>query len=301
MNNDIVNSIISQHEQGFISEMMIENEVGTNKAFEKETKIGALARISTSFYKFLGAEAEATAENTNKNKSENHQVSKEIVQKTLYDAAYNIAYENIDSEFTLREISGDLGEYIELTGSFQFIDFDALQSLFVADGLISYLKKMQIKEMEAEVNNEANKLNRATQSNNQSKLKSEIKKLNALVNKQYDEISEILKALKSIIPYTRMLISNNGFVIPMDDKCLRDDPATFGFKYGGEMTCVGYITNIFGKDCGPIDDSDIFFSLQHSINEVLRALLPTKEENLYIVNPIAIYYKNGEINETKTY
>lgn len=64
-----------------------------------------------------------------------------------------------------------------------------------------------------------------------------------------------------------------------------------GFMYNGEISCVGMITNIVGDD---IDDSDdgqnIFGAIQKAINMALKTILPTKERNLCIVNPIAIFY-----------
>ena len=65
-----------------------------------------------------------------------------------------------------------------------------------------------------------------------------------------------------------------------------------GFKYGGEITCVGMITNIIGEDTDPNDSQNIFATLQFSVNEVLRQLLPTKERNLCVIHPIAVYYGN---------
>ena len=62
--------------------------------------------------------------------------------------------------------------------------------------------------------------------------------------------------------------------------------------YGGDITCVGMITNIIGKDTNPEDEKNIFASLQFSVNEALRAILPTKEENICVIHPIAIYYNN---------
>lgn len=35
-----------------------------------------------------------------------------------------------------------------------------------------------------------------------------------------------------------------------------------------------------------------FATLQFSVNEVLRQLLPTKERNLCVIHPIAVYYGN---------
>lgn len=98
--------------------------------------------------------------------------------------------------------------------------------------------------------------------------------------------------VRQIIPYNRMLISSDGYLIPLDDRYFRIDAQNLGFKYGGEITCVGMITNIIGEDTDPNDSQNIFATLQFSVNEVLRQLLPTKERNLCVIHPIAVYYGN---------
>ena len=92
------------------------------------------------------------------------------------------------------------------------------------------------------------------------------------------------------MPYTRMLISSDGYLIPMDDKYFRIDPKNLGFKYGGEITCVGMITNIIGADTNPEDPKDLFAALQFKVNEILRTILPTNAENLCVIHPIAVFY-----------
>ena len=49
-------------------------------------------------------------------------MSKDIVQKTLHDAAYNIAYDYISEQLNREQVE-DLGEYVEISGDFQYIDF----------------------------------------------------------------------------------------------------------------------------------------------------------------------------------
>ena len=114
----------------------------------------------------------------------------------------------------------------------------------------------------------------------------------AASGKQYDGIKEIIDMVRQIIPYNRMLISSDGYLIPLDDRYFRIDAQNLGFKYGGEITCVGMITNIIGEDTDPNDSQNIFATLQFSVNEVLRQLLPTKERNLCVIHPIAVYYGN---------
>lgn len=92
------------------------------------------------------------------------------------------------------------------------------------------------------------------------------------------------------MPYKRMLISHDGYLIPLEDDYFRIDPQSLGFKYGGEITCVGMITNIIGEDTNPNDSRNIFATLQFTVNEALRSILPTIEKNLCVVHPIAVYY-----------
>ena len=97
-------------------------------------------------------------------------------------------------------------------------------------------------------------------------------------------------AFRQLMPYTRMLISYDGYLIPMDDKYFRIDPKNLGFKYGGEITCVGMITNIIGADTNPEGPKDLFAALQFKVNEILRTILPTNAENLCVIHPIAVFY-----------
>ena len=123
-----------------------------------------------------------------------------------------------------------------------------------------------------------------------SKAKQELNKLKKYSDKQYDDLKMILKAIRGFIPYSRMMISNDGYLIPLDDKYFRIDPSNLGFKYGGEMTCVGMVTNIIGEDTDPDDKKNMFATIQHTANETLRGLLPTNQSNLCVIHPIAVYY-----------
>lgn len=89
-----------------------------------------------------------------------------------------------------------------------------------------------------------------------------------------------------------MLLSGDGYLIPVEDKCFRVNPTNMGFKFGGEIKCIGMITNVIGEDTNPNDDNNVFATLQFTVNEVVRSILPTSENNLYVVHPLAIYYES---------
>ena len=99
----------------------------------------------------------------------------------------------------------------------------------------------------------------------------------------------VIKMFRSVIPYDRVLLSSDGYLVPLDDKYFRVNPKDIGFKYGGEMTCVGMVTNIIGASTNP-EDGNVFKLLQFTANETLRAVLPTNNSDLCVIHPIAIYY-----------
>lgn len=292
LNNDIVNSILSQAEQGLITDFINENEKGKESSYISETKVGALAKLSSSFYKFLGFETELNYENVKNNGGQDSYVSKDIVQKTLHDAAYNIAYSDIKDQMKNDSTIDDLGEYIETKDYFQYIDLKTILSYFEKDSLIDFIKKDEQATAEKAIEAKFEKLSREDQRNKKtefSKLKRDIVEQ---VNKKYKNLDEMIKLLHKLLPCERMYISNKGYIIPIDDKYLRDQPESFGFKYGGLMTCVGFVTNVIGKDTNDNEEKNAFASFQYGINEVLRSILPLKDDDLFIINPIAIYYGN---------
>lgn len=37
-------------------------------------------------------------------------------------------------------------------------------------------------------------------------------------DKKYDDIAEVIKIIRHVIPYERMLVSHDGYLIPLEDK-----------------------------------------------------------------------------------
>lgn len=158
--------------------------------------------------------------------------------------------------------------------------------------IIEYIKKITAKKIEDEVKKVKEGYNREQLRKAKINIKSAIRDAVNTSNEEFDEIAVIIKALRGLIPYNRMLISNDGYLVPLNTKYFRVDPVDLGFKYGGEITCVGMITNIMGEDTNPNNDKNVFATLQFTANEVLRSMLPTEQNNLCIIHPIAIYYGN---------
>ena len=292
LDNDIVNSIIAQSENGFITDISTETETEDEKKTQKEGGTQISGTAGGSILKL--AKAEATLDIEGKIGSENahRSSSRELINKTLHDAAFSIAYADVKPRtvsFNDKD-EGTYGDYIEIKRVFDFVDFDFLSNMFAKGGIIDFIKKSEKEKIESAANSATANMNRQQQRSNGSQIKARIKQIVSANDKQYDDAKDVLVALQNILPYNRMLISYDGYLIPLDDKYFRIDPVNLGFKYGGEITCVGLITNIIGEDTNPNDEKNIFATLQFTVNEALRTVLPTKENNLIVVHPIAVYY-----------
>lgn len=292
LDTDIVNSIIAQSEKGLVQGQSEETENSSSKNTQLSGEIEGTGGAKIPFLSLVKADMNLSLSGQLGKEYVSSSTSKEIISKVLHDAAFDIAYSYIAPQIfdVGRNNSDEYGDYVELTRVFDFVDMDYLENLFSKDGLVDFIKKTSKQKIETEATQSADSLNRTQRRTTGKSIKSEIKKLVADNEKQYDDIYDIIKAFRKLMPYTRMLISHDGYLIPLDDKYFRINPNNMGFKYGGEITCVGMITNIIGADTDPNDPKNIFATLQFTINEVLRKILPTDEENLCVIHPIAVFY-----------
>lgn len=294
LDTDIVNSIIAQSEQGLIQSFSDEKVSSDTESDSLKMAANVNAQLGGSLVKLVKAEANLSGNLESAESTSSTSTSREIISKTMHDAAFNIAYNHINPTIIEygNQDADDTGNYVEMKRVFDFVDFDYLERLFEKDGIIDYVKKNTAKQIETEAEKAKQGYNREQLRKAGINFKEEVRKTVDESNKPYDEISIMLKVLRGLIPYNRMLISNDGYLIPLTTKYFRVDPIDLGFKYGGEITCVGMITNIIGEDTNPNDNENIFATLQFTVNEVLRSILPTRESNLCVIHPIAIYYES---------
>ncbi len=292
LDNDIINSIIAQKDNGLIKDIKTENSSIFDQKEENVIDADIDGKVEGGLLKIAKAEAKLSLGAKLGKEKDVTNTTREILEKTMHDATFDIAYDYIKAKKIEigNNLNDDCGEYVELKRVFDFVDLDYVEGLFSKNGLIDYLKKSTSDEIRKTATIMTNNLNREQKRTSTNQINVEIKKAIDEKNKEFDNISNIINAFRKMIPYNRMLISNDGYLIPLDEKYFRVNPSSIGFMYGGDITCVGMITNIIGKDTNPNDDKNIFATLQFSINEALRSILPTNEENICVIHPIAIYY-----------
>ncbi len=290
LDTDSVNSIIAQKDKGLVLETASEHEDTSSDAHGKKGNLSLNGSASGGIWKFAQAQAELSGTGEISLNKHSQTVLKEIATKTLHDAAFDIAYEQLRNEYDMGLENADLGSYVELTQAFEFVDLVYIEGLFSKGAFIDYLKKSEREKLERQLNESvSSELSRGQQRKGGVEAKKEIKRLLDANDKQFDDIAELIKAIRQMIPYDRMLVSHDGYLIPLEDKYFRDNPQTMGFKHGGYITCVGYITNVIGETSEAMTEN-IFSQLQTLVNQALVSMLPTKEKDLFVIHPIALYY-----------
>lgn len=290
LDTDIVNSIIAQNQKGLITQQTLSNQNTNNQSEDSSIEMSAELKVGGNFMKLVEAVGNLGLNRTTNKGQSSATATSDVIEKVLHDAAFDVAYEYIKPFEVLvgkQDYDGE-GNYLSIKRVFDFIDFDYLESLFSNNGLIEYVKKSNEETIKNEFEKE-NNFNREQNRNNKS-IKKELQKIIDAANKEYDDAGEAIGIFRSILPYNRMLFSNDGYLVPLDEQYFRINPKNLGFKYGGEITCVGMVTNIIGEDTDPNDDNNIFATIQYTASEALRSILPTKENNICVIHPIAIYY-----------
>lgn len=291
LDTDMVNSIIAQKDKGLVLDIASELEKTTGDNTAKGVSLSANGSVQGGIWKFAQAQAEMNGTGNLTFSNHSQAVLKEIENKTLHDAAFDIAYEQICKEWDTNPENADLGAFIELKSLFEFVDLEYIGNLFSeGNDFMKVMKKSDLNKVEVAVKaeTEANS-NRSESRSNAPKVRQRLKELSSQLDETYTNMSEIVSVLRQIIPYKRLLVSEDGYLIPLEDKYFRVNPHTMGFKYGGFITCVGYITNVIGEAASSLA-TGTFSQLQHIVNNTLINALQIKQKDLFVVHPIAVYY-----------
>lgn len=280
MDTDIVNSIIAQAENGLLTNSQQENSNTESQEVNASANVGVDGKVGGSFFKVLNAEANMKGTAELGVDIANNVTVRSINEKKIHDAAFDRALKYIDIE------NGELwGEYTKIKGNFNFVDLDYLVKLFSEDMAVDFIIKSKQEKI-------GKLLNTSLRMDIDEEDNISIEEKKKRVAQNYRDIAFAIKGIRSMIPYSKMLVSSDGYLIPLDEKYFRVNPSSVSFMYGGEMNCVGMISNIIGENMNDSDSDNVFEIMQDSINDTLRSILPTKQEDLIIINPIAVYYES---------
>ncbi len=291
-----IESLVAQISGGIDDSFQISQERGHGDEIEKSESVKGNVEGGINVFgtKIGGAVA---GEDMQSKRNSDNELFREIHNKRLHDFIFDNLVSHLESTNKFNPSEMKAGSFIKDKDSLQIIDFEYLESFFKENSVISFLKDTQEKEILNSAKIEQEKRSMEKMSNEQKrKNEAEIKKMVTeeiyQMKEQYIFVEKIIGAIKAIIPYNRMALSSKGFLMPLEDKCFRDNPNLLGLKYGGSFHYIGYITNIIDANTKTEDNKNVFGEMQKAVNEVLLKLLPTDVNKIYILHPLGLYFES---------
>lgn len=279
MDTYILNSYISQFNDGIVTNIHTEVTDATTSSKQENTTESQLESkfdlsIPGIFKTSIGNKDEVAATVTGLTQS---QSGKELVDKLVHDNVFNQFIKYIEKNNLLKYNDFSIGDYISITGTFEFWDLDYLSEI-LNDDLIELFIKSGMNDL---------KTNGKLINKNQAKLFEKSQR------DDFNYTSDIIKVCKNIMPFTKFMMMNGCF-IPLEDKSLRESVSSIRFKYTGRITLIGQYTNDYkGMDIQQgitSAFSQTFNSLDGVINAFLKGSLNIPD-NAKVITPIALYFE----------
>lgn len=286
-NQDSVNSFLAQIENGLL---VTENNTAEQTDSQSST-IGLNSDVSGDLSaKVLGIGA-ALKGNIHANDSDTEVATtliRNVQEKALHDYAFERIYDYAKKENLINNDDPKIGDMVLITETPTFLDFNYFEMLFSEKGAVKFSNDQSKKTLDDQINKLKENVPKGSQI--PALVKNQIEEIKARVNNAEPERKELLKTIevfRNTLPYNRFVMTSN-MLIPLDDENFRDNPNTIAFKYGGEISIMGYVTNII-TNTEKTHPNNSFAPLYDAVNKILLNIFNDQNE-IYIVHPIALFY-----------
>lgn len=281
-NQDSVNSFLAQMEQGLLVKKNNGEETADTESRTTGTKADVTGDLSAKMFG-IGATLKGDIQSEETVSEVATSLIQQVHEKVLHDYAFEMVYEYITGNHLANNTNPQIGDIILIDEKPVFVDFNYMQGLFAENGaskLVNEQNKKKYDELKASIKGKDVPM----------PLKLQMEKLkDAVANAETErkEMAKTIEVIRNTLPFKRFVMASN-MLIPLDDESLRDDPDTVAFKYGGNMTIVGYVTNIISTD-EPAQGGNKLVNLYSSINQIMLKLFEGQDKVL-VVHPVAIFY-----------
>lgn len=291
---DSINSFLAQIEQGLLTQKSNEKEIEKSISSQTNSAENVTGDLSAKVIG-IGASLKGNMEYSDSDIEATSKLVKNIQEKVLHDYAFEKVFNYLLSNKQITETPNSIGDIILIKEHPTFLDFDYFQNLFSENGAVRYFNEQSQKQANNTIKALRAQIPKGSQLSPEGKelvkdLKEKIKEIEATINNaepERKEISKTIEIIRKTIPYNRFIMTNN-MIIPFDDNNFRDDPNIIAFKYGGDISMFGFITNIISSENTPPQTND-FAGFYSTLNQVMLGLFKGQEK-IYILHPIALYY-----------
>jgi hypothetical protein len=283
LDSDNLNSYLAQIEKGLSTNNITEHQKGKSaisKEDESSTIIGDIGA------KVLGIGANIKSElSDGKTQTEaTDEFIKNIQEKALHDYSFDKVFDYIKTNNLIKETNLEIGDFISTSGKITLLDFDYFTNLFSENGAM----KFSYESNRLELNNCIKALPKGQKSTPEiQKQLSESEKIIKKSEEDRKTTLRIIEVVKNTLPYKRFIMTEN-LLVTLDDNYFRDNPNIVAFKYGGNISLFGFVTNIVSRDISDEYDN-VFSSMYKTVNSIMLDIFKEKD-TIYIVHPIAVFY-----------
>lgn len=285
LDTETLNSYLAQIFDGLIQSEDSETQHQKKLNIQNSIKTSLAGKIAFKLFgKGIDASAQATYQHL-KTVADDEMV-RDVQTKIMHDNAFEQFMNYLHDHDLLK--GENTGDFLVIKDEFYIFDIAFYQKLFEKDGFVDMLSQIQDMNTRKEEEMQINELSREKRRSKTSKsiVNDMIQKTLNQNHENLDLLKKAVEMLAAIIPYPRILCISN-YAVVLDKKYMRDNISTAAFKYGGEITVVGYITNkVMAQANTPIST---FSGIGNFMNELTKMFFKNIDE-MYIVHPIAIYY-----------
>ena len=286
-NQDSVNSFLAQIENG-----LLVSENNTTEKTDSTSNTTALKSDVTGDLsaKVLGIGA-ALKGNLRADDSDTEVATtliRNVQEKALHDYAFEKIYNYVTNENLVNNDNPKIGDIVLITEIPTFLDFNYFKLLFSEKGAVKFSNDQSKKELDAQIAKLKASVPKGTQM--PVLIKNQIEEIKTKVNNSEPKRKELLNTIEvfqNTLPYNRFVMTSN-MLIPLDDANFRDNPDIIAFKYGGEMSIMGYVTNVISNEEKRTPNNN-FVPLYDTVNKVMLNIF-NNQDKIYIVHPIVLFY-----------
>lgn len=286
-NQDSVNSFLAQIEQG----LLVKDSSGEEdtETFSETTSIQSdLSGDLSAKVLGVGAAMKGTLHGDDAGTEVTSNLIKSVQEKVLHDYAFERVYNHAVENGLINVADPKIGDIVLITEVPTFLDFNYFQALFSENGAIKLVNDQNKKAVDEAIAQMKASVPKGTQI--PVAIKQQMESMREKVNSAEPERKELVKqieAIRNTLPYDRALLTSN-MLVPLDDEHFRDNPDIVAFKYGGNISIFGYVTNIISEEEKPEQNND-FASLYDTVNKIMINMFKG-QDRVFVVHPVALFY-----------
>ena len=286
-NQDSVNSFLAQIEQGLLVKRSDGEEETDTVSTTTGTKADITGDLSAKVFG-IGAALKGDIQGEESVSDAATSLIQKIHEKVLHDYAFDRVYDYVVTNGLINNEDPQIGDIVLITEMPTFLDFDYFQTLFAENGAVQFSNEQSKKELEEQIRQIKDSIPQG-------------KQMPALVKQQIDSLKDQVKnaeaerkdtaktiaVIRNTLPYNRFMMTQN-MLVPLDDENFRDNPDIIAFKYGGNVSIFGYVTNIVSATETPVRNND-FAPLYDTVNQIMLSIFKGQDK-IYVVHPVAVFY-----------